>query len=175
MLQGNTHPMFRFRSRPSRSTPRQEWQGEADGGGSGDAVLKVRQRRTDHMMRIRPFPTADGGRPVRFGGVSATPVFDMKKRQHPGRRRGAAAQRWPREEGGAAYGCGKAGEEERPLPPTNGPVGGGGVRRIGCRGTGRLWGAASSGRRMPPVPPREERAGRVVLTSNPRLLPVPGG
>ena len=33
---------------------------------------------------------------------------------------------------GPRLGCGTAREEERPLPPTSGPMGGG-VRRMGCR------------------------------------------
>ena len=103
-------------------------------------------------------------------------MSDMKKRQHPGRSgccRGTLAQGGGR----AAYGCGKAREEERPLPPTIGPWGGGEVRRIGCRKWSGYVGAASSGRRMPPVPALGRRTGRkgLYLTSCPRRLREPGG
>jgi hypothetical protein len=80
------------------------------------------------------------------GGEShlQTKMCCMKKRRRPGRRKGAAAERWPREEGGAAYRCGKA-------------KGGGEVRRITCRRMERLYRAGSSGRRMPQTPvPKDE-------------------
>ena len=63
---------------------------------------------------------------------------------------GAAAERRPREEGGAAYGCGKAREEERPSPLTTGQGGGEPVVSV-CRNRGGYEGAAT---------PREEEGGR---------------
>jgi len=52
----------------------------------------------------RPSPLTigqGGGEPVVFGAAIEAA---MRARRPPGRRREVAAERWPREEGGAAYG-----------------------------------------------------------------------
>lgn len=62
----------------------------------------------------------------------------------PGRRRAPPHDAGPGRREGPRMGCGKAREEERPLPQTNGPWGGGEVRRIRVPRMGRLYGVRFS-------------------------------
>lgn len=168
--------MFQFRSRLSKNPWRQEQQDWADEGGCGNAVLKVRQRETDHLMRTRP--TALRGRrasrPVwrRCSNSGVRHEKAAAPREEEGRRRVTLAQGGGRGRVWVRQGQG-GGEACRGRTDLHG---GGGVRRIVVPQMGRLYGGGILWQKNATSPgPGRRRPERVVLTSCPRPLHGPGG